>query len=230
MTVLVVTGTSTDVGKTVVTAALAAIADRADRRVAVCKPGQTGVAPGDSGDLSEIARLSGVDRTLELARYPEPLAPDTAARRSGLPPLTLDGVVDAVRELDADNDLTLVEGAGGLLVRLGENFTLADVAGALAAPVVVVASASLGTLNHSELTVRALAAEGLDCTGLVIGSWPARPDLAQQCNITDLPRVCGVDLVGSVPAGSGALARSAFRSEAPRWFDSSWSAVHLIGR
>lgn len=227
--ILVVTGTSTDVGKTVVTAALAAKADRAGRRVAVCKPGQTGVDPGEPGDLADVTRLSGVESVVELARYPDPLAPDTAARRSGLAPLRLADVVDAVRELDAAHDLTLVEGAGGLLVRLGDDFTLIDVARALDAPVLVVAAAGLGTLNHSELTVRALGSAGLSCAGLVIGSWPAVPDLAQRCNLTDLPRVCGVDIVGCIPAGSGSLDTERFRSQAPRWIDASWSSKHLTG-
>ena len=67
------------------------------------------------------------------------------------------------------------------------------------APVLVVAAAGLGTLNHSELTVRVLGASGLSCAGLVIGSWPAEPDLAQRCNLTDLPRVWLVlSLIGLV--------------------------------
>ncbi|MFC8528537.1 dethiobiotin synthase [Nocardia sp. NPDC057227] len=212
---LLVTGTSTEVGKTVTTAALAAAALAAGRTVAVCKPAQTGVAPGEPGDLAEITRLSGATRTLELARYPDPLAPDTAARRCGAPLLTLGETAAAVEELDAD--LVLVEGAGGLLVRLGD-FTLADLALRLAAPVLVVAAAGLGTLNHSELTVRALLAAGVPCAGLVIGSWPDTPDLAAECNRDDLPRVTGVPVVGTVPAGAGAWDRTRFTAEAPAWF------------
>lgn len=214
--VLLVTGTSTEVGKTVTTAALAAAARAAGFGVAVCKPAQTGVAPGEPGDLAEIARLAGVTGTLELARYPDPLAPDTAARRCGQPLLTLDETAAAVGALDAD--LVLVEGAGGLLVRLGE-FTLVDLAVRLGAPVLVVAAAGLGTLNHSELTVRALAAAGVPCPGLVIGAWPEHPDLAAECNRTDLPRVTGVDLIGAVPAGAGGWDRAAFTAAAPGWVD-----------
>uniref|UniRef100_UPI0024538FC0 ATP-dependent dethiobiotin synthetase BioD n=1 Tax=Nocardia farcinica TaxID=37329 RepID=UPI0024538FC0 len=83
MNTLLVTGTSTDVGKTVVTAALTALARAEGLAVAVCKPAQTGVAPGEPGDLAEVRRLAGPVPTLELARYPEPLAPDTAAGRGG---------------------------------------------------------------------------------------------------------------------------------------------------
>ncbi|MGV9823710.1 dethiobiotin synthase [Nocardia xishanensis] len=224
MTVLLITGTSTDVGKTVVTAALAATARAAGRSVAVCKPAQTGIAPGEPGDLAEVERLAGPVKTVELARYPEPLAPDTAARRSGQPLLTLAETVAAVRAVD-DADLTLVEGAGGLLVRVGE-FTLLDLARELDAPVVVVAAAGLGTLNHSELTVRALESAGVRRAGLVIGAWPAEPDLAAECNRTDLPRVTGVDVVGVVPAGVGAWDQERFVAAAPGWFIPGWSAHH----
>ncbi|MEV5839269.1 dethiobiotin synthase [Nocardia sp. NPDC052112] len=223
MSVLFVTGTSTEVGKTVVTAALAAAALAAGRSVAVCKPAQTGIAPGEPGDLAEVERLAGVSRTLEIARYPDPLAADTAARRCGQPLLTLTETVAAIDSL-ADADLTLVEGAGGLLVRLGE-FTLLELAQKLDAPVVVVAAAGLGTLNHSELTTRALSSAGVGCAGLVIGSWPDEPGLAEECNRVDLPRVTGVELVGTVPAGVGRWHHERFRAAAPGWFTAGWSAL-----
>ncbi|WP_433561923.1 dethiobiotin synthase [Nocardia sp. CA-151230] len=223
---LFITGTSTDVGKTVVTAALAATARAAGTEVAVCKPAQTGMAPGEPGDLAEITRLSGVTCTLELARYPEPLAPDTAARRCGQPLLTLAETVAGI-ESCTDADLVLVEGAGGLLVRMGE-FTLLDLAQKMNAPVLLVAAAGLGTLNHSELTTRALAAAGIECAGLVIGSWPAAPDLASECNRTDLPAVTGVELVGSVPAGAGAWGEDAFTAAAPTWFETGWTGRYLL--
>ncbi|WP_280236208.1 dethiobiotin synthase [Nocardia cyriacigeorgica] len=225
MTPLLVTGTSTDIGKTIVTAALAAVAREAGRTVAVCKPAQTGVAPGEPGDLATIAALAGVTRTVELARYPEPLAPDTAARRCGAPLLTLGETVSAISDLSADT--VLVEGAGGLLVRMGE-FTLLDLAVALSAPVVLVTAPGLGTLNHTELTTRALDAAGVECAGLIIGSWPATPDLAMETNRTDLPRVTGVDLVGAIPAGAGSWAPTDFRAAAASWLDPTWAHRHLL--
>ncbi|WP_072688556.1 dethiobiotin synthase [Rhodococcus marinonascens] len=223
MSIVVITGTSTDVGKTVVTAALAAAARAAGLSVAVCKPAQTGVSPGEPGDLAEVTRLSGVETVLEFARYPDPLAPDAAARRAGLPMVRCAEVVDRVRALDTEHDLVLVEGAGGLLVRLGaDGFTLVDLARALDAPAVVVAAAGLGTLNHTELTIRALTAAGLACAGTVIGSWPDEPGLAERCNLDDLPAVTGVDVVGSVPTGSGRLQPASFAAAASTWFDSTW--------
>ncbi|AHH17206.1 ATP-dependent dethiobiotin synthetase BioD [Nocardia nova SH22a] len=225
MTRLIVTGTSTDVGKTIVTAALAAAARSAGRTVAVCKPAQTGMGPGEPGDLAVIGHLSGVTRTLELARYPDPLAPDTAARRCGQPLLTLGETVSGIDAL-ADTDLTLIEGAGGLLVRMGE-FTILDLARKLDAPVLVVAAAGLGTLNHTELTTRALDAAGVRCAGVVIGSWPATPDLASECNRTDLPAVTGTEVVGVIPEGAGQWSPERFADTAPGWFMPDWSSRYL---
>lgn len=231
MTVLVVSGTSTDVGKTVVTAALAAAARSAGRSVAVCKPVQTGEPPDAPGDLAEVARLAGVTTTVELARYPDPLAPDTAARRAGLPMVTRAQVVSAVRELDAVHDVTLVEGAGGVLVRLGvDGFTVREVAADLAAPVLVVAAPGLGTLNHCALTAEALASAGVKCSGFVLGSWPAVPDLAARCNVDDLPTVTGAPLVGRVPEGVAGPDAATFAAAAPTWFDRDWLDSALLRR
>jgi dethiobiotin synthetase len=209
---VVVTGTGTGVGKTVVTAAVAAIAVAEGMRVAVLKPAQTGVEDGEPGDIDEVRRLVGGEITAkELARYPDPLAPSTSARRAGQPPVTPGDTAAAARQLATEHDLVLVEGAGGLLVRLDHRGgTLADVAVALAAPVLVVAAAGLGTLNHAELTVEALRHRGLACLGLVIGAWPDRPDLAAQHNLDDLPDVTGVRLLGALPDGASNLTPPAF--------------------
>lgn len=202
-----VTGTDTDVGKTVVTAAIAALAVAGGRRVAVLKPVQTGVGPDEPGDLAEVRRLAGdAVTTRELGRYPDPLAPDTAAARAGLPTVRTPQIAAAVSELHADHDLVLVEGAGGLLVRFDEaGGTLADVAWAVAAPVLMVARAGLGTLNVTTLTAEALLRRGLDCVGVVVGRWPAAPDLAARCNLADLPIAAGGPLLGVLPDGMGTL-------------------------
>jgi dethiobiotin synthetase len=210
---LVITGTGTGVGKTVVTAAVAALAVAAGRRAAVLKPAQTGVGPGEPGDIDQVRRLVGEVLTCgELARFPDPLAPATAARRAGVPPVTPAAVVTAVEELATGHDLVLVEGAGGLLVRLDDaGGTIADAAAALGAPVLVVAAAGLGTLNHTALTVEALRARDLRCAGVVLGAWPAEPDLAARCNLADLPTVTGCPLLGALPDGSGDLSPEGFR-------------------
>ena len=229
MPVLVITGTGTEVGKTITTAAVAAAALASGRTVAVLKAAQTGVRPDERGDADEVARLAGVATATELARYPEPLAPGTAARRAGLAPVRPHQIAEAAQKLATEHDLVLVEGAGGLLVRFdAEGGTLADAARLLDAPVLVVASAGLGTLNTTELTARELRTQGLDLLGVVIGSWPNTPDLASRCNVADLPEVSGAPLLGALPEGAGALAPADFRAAAPSWLapllDGTWDA------
>ncbi|GHF30571.1 ATP-dependent dethiobiotin synthetase BioD [Streptomyces mashuensis] len=230
MSVLVVTGTGTEIGKTVVTAAVATAALAQGRSVAVLKPAQTGVGPDEPGDVAEVARLAGPVTGAELARFPEPLAPNTAARRAGRAPVRPHEIAEAARELAATHDLVLVEGAGGLLVRLDdEGSTLADAARLLDAPVLLVTQPGLGTLNVTELSAEALRARGLSCAGVVLGSWPAEPDLAMRCNLADLPVVAGLPLLGAVPEGAGALSPEEFRSAAPLWLaprlDGVWNAA-----
>ncbi|AUN40436.1 dethiobiotin synthase [Tsukamurella tyrosinosolvens] len=228
--ILCVTGTSTGVGKTVATAALAA-ALLPSGPVTVVKPAQTGFADGAErdedgqlADAAEVARLAPGAVTVEHRRYPEPLAPLTAARRAGLPPLGRDEAVAVVRQASG---AVLVEGAGGVLVRLGVDrnrtpFTLVDLAADLEAPVVVVADPALGTLNHTELTVRALEAGGVACAGILLSRWPDAPGLAERCNLDDLPEVTGVPIVGRIPDGAAALPPARFEAAAPSWFDGPW--------
>ncbi|MGO1911850.1 MAG: dethiobiotin synthase [Corynebacterium sp.] len=213
--IILVTGTGTDVGKTVATAVLAAALEEHGHRVGVVKPVQTGETggPGDHGDLATVRRLTGITDLHEFHRYPEPLAPDLSARRAGLPAAQLHEVADRLRSLDAtDPDRILfVEGAGGILVRVGEGWTLADLAVELGAPMVVVTTVGLGSLNAAELTVRCALHHGIRVLGLVGGSLPDDPDLATRLNVAELPVVTGVPLLGCVPAGAGALGQEEFR-------------------
>lgn len=219
MTIMMVTGTGTEVGKTVATAAVAAAAVRGGQSVAVVKPAQTGLLPGEPGDVHEVRRLVPGVHAMEFYRYPDPLAPSTAARRSGLSAPDLDAVAGVVAGLALIHDLVLVEGAGGLLVSLdAAGRTLADLALMLAdVAVLVVAEAGLGTLNATALTVEALAARKLSCPGVVIGSWPVLPGLAERCNLDDLPVAARAPLLGVLPAGLGGLDAVEFTAAAQRW-------------
>lgn len=224
MTVLVITGTGTGVGKTIATAALAGAARGLGIDVAVCKPVQTGTAPAAGGgddDLAEVRRLAGVTDLVSVARYPEPLAPRAAAELAGLPLPTGPQVLDSVRGADRPGRLTLVEGAGGLLVEIAaDGVTLRDVAVDLGAPVLVVCAPGLGTLNHTALTLEALGSKGLSCAGLVVGSFPADPDAAETSNRSALAGLAPVRAV--LPAGAGRLAPGDFTAMAAAAFDPDW--------
>jgi dethiobiotin synthase len=217
--VVIITGTNTGVGKTVATAALAL---HSGPSTIVVKPVQTGITGTEPTDVDEIERLSG-RAVVQFTALDDPLAPDTAARLRGvsIPPVA--DYVERIRLLNTEHETVIVEGAGGVLVRLDtDGGTLLDLAAELAesaaVEVVVVASAGLGTLNHTELTVGALRARGLEPTGLIIGAWPLNPGLAEQRNSHDLPRVTGVPLIATIPTGVGDFDRATFADRSPTWF------------
>jgi dethiobiotin synthetase len=222
VSVLVVTGTDTGVGKTVATAALTCCARLAGIEVVVCKPVQTGTADGDD-DLAAVVRLSGVERVVGSWRYPEPLAPVAAAKRAGLPLPNRVELDVLLRVIDHSRQLTLVEGAGGLLVELGENgVTLRDIAVDAHAPVLVVVSAGLGTLNHTALTLEALSAQRIPCAGLVIGAWPEDPGPVETTNREALARMA--PLRASLPAGAAAMSKDQFEQMSASAVDRDWLA------
>jgi dethiobiotin synthetase len=215
--IVLVTGTDTDVGKTIVTSAIAATAQAAGLRVAVIKPGQTGTATGGPTDIDVINRLAVPHTVRTLASYPDPLAPLAAARVASMPPLELYEVVDAIRAEADKHDLVLVEGAGGLLVPMGvrpsgEAWTFADLATTLGVSTIVVTRAGLGTLNHTALTLEALERRGIQA-GVILGAWPAEPELVHWANLSELVP----HLVGALPDGAGQMDPGVFRRSAPGW-------------
>ena len=220
MTVLVITGTGTGVGKTITTAALTAAARQAGVDVAVCKPVQTGTDTGDD-DLAEVTRLTGLAKVVGLARYPQPLAPLAAAEQAGKPLPTRRNMLKLIRAVDRPGQLTLVEGAGGLLVEIAEaGMTLRDLAADLGAAALVVATAELGTLNHTALTVESLAAQGISCAGLVIGNWPLQPGVVETSNRSALVRLA--PLRAALPAGAGSMKSGEFMAMSADAFDRAW--------
>ncbi len=220
MTVLVVTGTGTGVGKTIATAALAAAARQAGIPVAVCKPVQTGTAVGDD-DLAEVTRLTGVSKVVGLARYPQPMAPLAAAEQAGRALPSKRTMLKLINAVDHPGQLTLVEGAGGLLVELAHGgVTLRDLAADLGAEVLVVTSAELGTLNHTALTVESLAAHNISFAGLVIGTWPLLPGMVEASNRSALVRLG--PLRAALPAGAGQLTAAEFTAMGAQAFDRDW--------
>jgi dethiobiotin synthetase len=220
VTVLVVTGTGTGVGKTIATAALACHARLAGIDVAVCKPVQTGSADGDD-DLGEVFRLAGVAELVSGWRYPEPLAPAAAASRAGLRLPTRAELGDLISSTDRAGRLTLVEGAGGLLVEVGAGgVTLRDLALDLAASVLIVVAAGLGTLNHTALTVESLVVQHIPCAGLIVGAWPDRPGLAESYNRGELARLA--PLRALLPEGASGLTPGEFEAISKAAFDTAW--------
>ena len=156
-----VTATDTGVGKTFVTAALAAALRARGRDVAVFKPVQSGALADDpSGD----AALLGADC---VYAFRTPLAPLVAARAERRQ-IELEPILERARELEREHEILLVEGAGGLLVPLSDDLDVAGLAAALGLPLLIVARAGLGTVNHTLLTIEAARARGLEVAGVVL--------------------------------------------------------------
>ncbi len=191
-----ITGTDTGVGKTLVTAAIAANLKASGRRVAIFKPIQTGTVDGadDAGYAGRLADCS-AETGIALA---DPLAPSVAARLDGTE-VDVDAIVRAFDRLGAEHDAVVVEGAGGLLVPIADEFTMAGLAAELSLPLVVVSRPDLGTLNHTALTIEAARARGLEVIGVVISGYPFAPNSAEATNPIEIERLCGVPIIGVVP-------------------------------
>lgn len=203
---LFLTGTDTGVGKTHVTCALARLLRRQGRRVGVCKPVATGAERLGERWLSDDTRrlAEAADLALDAAEritpwtFPDPAAPPVAARRLGVT-LRVADLAAAVAAWKSRADLVLVEGVGGLLCPLTEQETVADLAAALALPLVVVARRSLGTLNHTLLTLEVAQARGLPVAGVVVSETAPPQGLAEATNVDELRRRLRVPLLAVLP-------------------------------
>jgi dethiobiotin synthase len=211
--VLYVTGTDTGVGKTI---AVATLAVTLGGSVAVYKPTQAGLE-GGLGDIDVVRRLTGLTSVHEGVRLAYPMAPVAAAARERVKLPSLLQHAERIAHLEASHDHVLVEGAGGLLVALDEEGrTLADFDG----PFVVVCRAALGTLNHTALTLEALAARNRETAGLIIGAWPVRPNEVEASNRIELEH--RAPLLGALPEGAGALDAEVFKATASSWLRRAW--------
>jgi dethiobiotin synthetase len=192
-----ITATDTGVGKTFVGCALARAALRRGLRVAVCKPCET----GDGDDGERLLRAAG--RPLDEAlvrpfRFPMPASPEESAREAG-GSVDVARIVAAVETLAADADFVIVEGAGGLLVPLAPGVLMADLAARLRLPLLVVARASLGTVNHTLLTIEAARRRELTVAGVILtrASETAGPD--EPTNPGAIARYGKTHILGALP-------------------------------
>ena len=208
---LFVTATDTGVGKTEIACALLRAARAAGIDAVGMKPAQAGETPGEPSDAERLREASDRVEPLEaICPYSlaAPLAPAVAARLEGRT-IELARIVAAARALAARHAAIVVEGAGGLLVPLTERETYADLAVALALPVVVVARAGLGTVNHAALTVEALRRRGLSVAAIVLNRAAPADDPSVPHNAAEIARLTGCDVIGPTPFLAEGAARAA---------------------
>lgn len=200
-----ITGTDTGVGKTFVTCGLAALLKSHGYKVGVMKPAETGCELRDGGlyaeDAERLRQASGCAEPLEKIcpnRFAEPLAPSIAAERAGKT-IDLERLLDLFYEIKQAHDVTLVEGAGGLMVPLLPSYTFADFARVAKLPVVVVAANKLGAINHLLLTLEHAGCRELTVLGYVLNNVFNDASLAAETNRQVLAGMTGVACLGELP-------------------------------
>ncbi len=201
-----VTVTDTDVGKTVIAAGLTAALRRRGVAAVYFKPMQSG-CPEEAGELAPTdakfaLELAGLDEPLRLLTpiaLRLPLAPGVAAAQAGVE-VDLSRVAAALRELAGRYDFFVVEGAGGLYVPLiGHDFLVLDLIRWLRLPLLVVARAGLGTINHTALTVMAARQGRIEVAGIVLNRGSQTPGLAEQTNPAVIEALTGRPILARVP-------------------------------
>ncbi len=186
---LLVTGTDTGIGKTLIAGAIAANLRKHGFRVGVLKPAASGCVKRREGLVSEdaefLAHHADAPHPLDIIapqRFAEPLAPAVAARRLGVA-LDWESIQRSLTMIARDSDVLIVEGVGGIMVPMDAKYTMLDVAQWLKLPAVVVARPNLGTINHTLLTTNALRDAKVKVAGVVINRYPAEmPGVAEETN------------------------------------------------
>lgn len=202
---LFITGTDTGVGKTFVAASLAAFLREQGYRTGVMKPVETG-CPEKNGvlipeDAKHLKETSGCGEPIEKIcpyRFHEPLAPSIAAQRANQK-IDVDLLLTTYGEISAEYDVTLVEGAGGLMVPLLPSYTYADFARVLKLPLIVVAANKLGVINHLLLTLEHASCKGLIVLGYVLNRISNETTLASETNREVLFGLTAVPCLGELP-------------------------------
>jgi dethiobiotin synthetase len=218
------TGTDTGVGKTYVVAAVARILLAQGHGVIVSKPIATGanwkegqLISDDTIALAFAARMASDLQEITLWTFADSVAPPVAARRAGIE-LRVSDIVRAVHDRQDPQKAMLVEGIGGLLCPLTERETVADLVKALQMRLMVVARRSLGTLNHTLLTLEAARFRGLEVAGLIINETVPPRTLAEETNVVELKKRIEVPLLATVPFRSGTDSGNPPSLEAVDWW------------
>jgi dethiobiotin synthetase len=208
-----VTGTDTEVGKSVVAAAIAAAAVARGISIAVYKPVVTGLDepagewPRDHELLAAVANAGQTPEDVSPYRFGPPVSPHLAAELAGqtIDPERLVGAAQAQGERA---DALVVEGVGGLLVPLAREYLVRDLAGELSLPVVIAARPGLGTINHSLLTIEAARAVALRIQAVVLTPWPDEPSDMERSNRETIERFGEVPVIGLPRTDPSSLAQA----------------------
>ncbi len=197
---LLVTGTDTGVGKTIIAAAIIKALRAKGVRALGFKPAQTGSEPGVASDAELLAAASTerVAAAAPLIDLKEPLAPAVAAERAHVTVSPAE-IESRIEQLRRGGRVLVVEGAGGVLVPLVWGCTVMDLAERCGLDAVVVGRAGLGTLNHVSMTVALLRARNIPIRAIVLNGRGEHPDLAESTNPSVLSRLLPQEVIIEVP-------------------------------
>jgi dethiobiotin synthetase len=203
---LFITATDTGVGKTVIASAIANWFRVRGKRVGVCKIAATGCVHRPEGlvseDAEQLAYCADSPFPLDVIcpiRFAEPLAPAVAAQRARVP-LDWSLLQSSLARIVAASDVMIVEGVGGIMVPMDDQYTVLDVARWLALRTVIVARPGLGTINHTLLTVNALRSANVEVAGVVINRYPTDTlHAAVETNPAEIEKRGRVPLLCPVP-------------------------------
>jgi len=191
-----VTGTGTEVGKTVVAAVIARTLAAAGKRVAVFKPAVTGLAEEGESDHELLRRASGSgqsDEQIAPYRYGPPASPHLAAAQAG-ETIESGRLLETARAAARDADALVCEGVGGLLVPLAPSYLVRDLAADLGYPLVIAAAPGLGTINHTLLTIESARSAGLEVALVVLTPWPRQPTEIELSNLETIAALGQVEV------------------------------------
>ena len=200
-----ITGTDTGVGKTIVGAGIAGVLRRSGKRVGVLKPFESGCSNSGGELIPEDAvflkKLSGCTEDIDVIcpyKMKHPLAPGVAAEMEGVS-IDLDRIRSCFKTLEKNYETVLVEGAGGLMVPIAGDLLTSDLIKLLGLPTIIVSRLSLGTINHTLLTVRHALDCGLSVAGIILNQITPEIGKAEETNPKVIKRFSGISVLGRIP-------------------------------
>ncbi len=202
---LFITGTDTGVGKTMVAATLAYALQQRQIDFGYIKPMESGISSPEylaqESDAALVKKAGALPEQLEEIvpfTFEEPLAPLLAARRAGIK-ITKEHLVNSIKERINPTRLTIVEGAGGLLAPLCDNYLILDLIKELKFPTLVVCRTALGSVNHTLLTLDRLRHEKIDPIGIIANNVTSTPGIAEETFTSQLTEFNPITVLGNLP-------------------------------
>lgn len=201
-----VTGTSTGVGKTIIAAGLAWAMRKREIDVGVMKPFATAnrvfsrkYRSQDTAILANASRVNDADSELNPFFYPIAASPLVASELKHEPPINIEKALQTLQNLGMKHDFLIAEGIGGILVPLTENESVASFAKRADLPLVIVSTSSLGTLNHTLLTIMACKEFGLNIMGIILNKMPRKPNMVERKTAEVIERLTDIEVLAVLP-------------------------------